>query len=327
MMDVSIIIVAWDVRTLVQDCLKSVYDETKDIDFEVIYVDNASEDGSVEMVREEFAEVKIIENDENKGFIIANNQAIEIASGRYVLLLNSDTIVLDNAIAKSVRFADAHCEAAVVGCRTLNSDGTLQRSAFMCPSLLNMFLSATYLYKCFPRSRFFGREMMTWCDFDDIREVEAVRGCFALVRKKALEQIGLMDDIYFVYGDDIDWCYRFKRAGWKVIFTPEPIIIHYSGQTTKRMFEKFLLQLYASKLVFMKKFRSRFVFPLACFLMALFFFLRVPYWCLMGILNNKERNQSLIHAKTYLRGGIYCLIGWRNLLMNKEAVKRKLRKM
>lgn len=165
---------------------------------------------------------------------------------------------------------------------------------------------------------------MTWYDFDDIREVEAVRGCFALVRKKALEQIGLMDDIYFVYGDDIDWCYRFRRAGWKVTFTPEPVIIHYLGQTTKQMYEEFLLQLHASKLIFMKKFRSRYVFPLACFLTALFFLSRVPYWLWVGILNKEERNQSLLPAKTYLRGGIYCLIGWRNLLMNKETIKGKL---
>ncbi|MCK5175854.1 MAG: glycosyltransferase family 2 protein, partial [Planctomycetes bacterium] len=207
-MDVSIIIVAWNVRKLVQDCLKSVYDQTEGIEFEVIYVDNASEDGSVEMVSAEFPEVKIIENQKNEGFIRANNQAIEVANGRYVLLLNSDTIVLDNAIAKTVKFADAHPEAAVVGCKVLNPDRSLQRNCFMYPSLLNMFLSATYLYKLFPKSRFFGRERMGWWDFGDTREVQTVCGCFSLVRKEAIDQVGLMDPTYFVYGDDPDWCYR-----------------------------------------------------------------------------------------------------------------------
>ena len=192
MLDVSIIVVAWNVRELLYNCLKSVYDQTKGIDFEVIYVDNASEDGSVEMVQKEFPEVKLIRNDKNEGFIRANNQGIEISSGRYVLLLNSDTIILDNAIAKVVEFADDNPKAAVVGCRILNADGTLQRSCFMYPSILNMCLSATYLYKISPQSKFFGREMMTWWDFSDLREVETIKGCFSLVRKKAIEQVGLM---------------------------------------------------------------------------------------------------------------------------------------
>jgi len=128
-------------------------------------------------------------------------------------VLNSDTIVLENAIAKTVRFADSHPDAAVVGCRVLNRDGTLQRSCFMHPSLANGFLSATYLYKMFPRNRFFGRQHMTWWDFDSAREVEAVCGCFSLVRMSAIAKVGVMDETYFVYGDDNDWCFRFRKAG------------------------------------------------------------------------------------------------------------------
>ena len=324
-MDVSIIIVAWNVRELLYNCIKSVYERTEGISFEVIYVDNASEDGSVEKVRQEFPEVKIIENEENKGFIIANNQGIEIAEGRYVLLLNSDTFVIDNAIAKTVEFADAHPEAAVVGCKTLNPDGSLQRSAFMSHSIFNMFLYATYLYKLFSKSKFFGREFMTWWDFDSVREVETVRGCFALLRKEAIEQVGLMDDIYFVYGDDIDWCHRFRQKGWKVLFVPEPKIIHYGGETTKKQLtEQFLFQLYGSKLIFMKKFRSRFSFPLACLLTSLFFLLRIPYWLWMGIVSKNERKESLNTAKIYFKGGIYCLFDWRRLLMNRTAVEGRL---
>ncbi|MBW2214930.1 MAG: glycosyltransferase family 2 protein, partial [Deltaproteobacteria bacterium] len=125
--DVSIIVVAWNVRDLVYDCLKSTYEQTRDVDFEVIYVDNASVDGSLEMVRNEFPEARTIANSENLGFIKANNQAIEVARGRYVLLLNSDTLVLDGAIQKTVAFADQHPDAAVVGCKVLNRDRTLQR--------------------------------------------------------------------------------------------------------------------------------------------------------------------------------------------------------
>lgn len=320
-MDVSIIIVAWNVRKLVQDCLKSVYDQTEGIEFEVIYVDNASEDGSVEMVSAEFPEVKIIENQKNEGFIRANNQAIEVANGRYVLLLNSDTIVLDNAIAKTVKFADAHPEAAVVGCKVLNPDRSLQRNCFMYPSLLNMFLSATYLYKLFPKSRFFGRERMGWWDFGDTREVQTVCGCFSLVRKEAIDQVGLMDPTYFVYGDDPDWCYRFKKSGWSVLFMPDAEIIHYGGQTTRKSSRDFNLQLCGSILIFIKKHRGSFQSYLARLLQAIFFLLRAPYWLIRGLMKSNERKQAFYRAGTYLLGAFYCLSTWENLLMNKEEVK------
>ena len=324
MVDVSVIIVAWNVRQLLHDCLKSVYQKTRDIDFEVIYVDNASQDGSVQMVKEQFAEVRIIENDKNEGFIKANNQGIEIAQGRYVLLLNSDTILLDNAVAKTVRFADANPDAAVFGCKVLNPDRTIQRTCFMYPSVLNMFLAATYLYKIFPKSRFFGREHMTWWGFDEAREVETICGCFSLVRKEAIDQVGPMDERYFVYGDDPDWCYRFKKAGWKVMFTPDGRIIHYGGQTTSQKARAFRLQLEGSKLIFMKLHRSKAAFPFACLMAALFFFLRVPYWLAVGLLRKKEGRKSIEHAVTYLIGSYYCLTNWKRLLMNKEVLKGRL---
>ena len=322
--DVSIIVVAWNVKKLVYDCLKSVYDQTEGIRFEVIYVDNGSEDGSVEMVKNEFPDVRIIENNDNKGFIKANNQAIEIAQGRYVLLLNSDTIVLENAIGKTVTFADTHPDAAVVGCKVLNPDRTLQNSCFMCPSILNLFLAATYLYKVFPRSRFFGRERMTWWDFNDVREVEAVSGCFSLVRRTALEQVGSMSEIYFFYGDDIDWCYRFKKAGWKVMFTPTAQIIHYGGQNTKQMARKFRWQLQGSKLIFMRLHKGRLTFPLACFLSALFFILRIPYWLVIYICYDDQRKLAIEKGGCYSRAAFYCMVSWKRLLMNRDAVEGKL---
>jgi len=164
--DVSIVIVNWNTREILRDCLRSVYENAGPVDLHVIVVDNASTDGSVEMVKSEFEKVQLIANSENRGFAAANNQGMAVATGRYVLLLNSDTVVLDGAIAKTVAFADVHPEAAVVGCRVLNPDRSLQRTCFMYPSVLNLLLAATYLNKLFPRSRFFGRERMTWWDRD-----------------------------------------------------------------------------------------------------------------------------------------------------------------
>ena len=216
--DVSTIIVNWNTCNITCDCLKSVFEQTKELSFEVIVVDNASSDGSVEMIRHDFPQVNLIENSENKGFAAANNQGMAIANGCYVLLLNSDTIILDNAISKTISFADAHPEAAVTGCRVLNPDRSLQPTCFMFPSILNMLFESSYLYKLFPRSKFFGRERMTWWDRSDVREVDVVTGCFMLVRREAIEQVGIMDERFFVYGEETDWCYRFKRASWKPHF-------------------------------------------------------------------------------------------------------------
>ena len=322
-MDVSIVIVGWNISDLLRSCLSSVFDQTKGIAFEVVYVDNASVDGSVDMVATTFPAVRIIRNGKNEGFIRASNQGIEASEGRYVLLLNSDTVILDNAIPKMVEFADAHPEAGAVGCKVFHPDGSLQRSCFMYPSILNMFLSTSYLYKLFPRSRFFGRGMMTWWDFNDVRQVQAVCGCCSLVRREAIKQVGLMDETYFFYGDESDWCYRFEKNGWKNMFMPGAKIIHYGGATTKRMPDTFKLQLFGSYLIFMRVHRSKPAFTCARLLAALFFFARVPYWSLVALCNKRERQASIRTAAAYLAGAGHCLNDWKSLLMNKDTVKRK----
>ncbi len=319
-MDVSIIVVAWNVREFVHNCLKSVYEQTTGIDFEVIYVDNASHDGSIEMVRKDFPFATVIENEENKGFIKANNQAIKIAKGRWVLLLNSDTVILDNAIAKTVQFADDHPEAAVVGCKTFYPDGALQRNCFMYPALVNMLLSAFFLNKLFPRNKFFGRERMAWWDLDDVREVEVVCGCYALVRSEAIDQVGMMEERLFMYGDDPDWCFRFKKAGWKTLFTPDAEIIHWGGQSTKGMAREFRWQQLGSVLIFFRLHRCRLSFFIACILTALSLTLRAPYWLCVGLLSKKNRAKAMYTAGTYFIGAWHCLTNWRKLLMDEVSI-------
>lgn len=319
-LDVSVIIVNWNTQEILRDCLKSVYEETRDISFEVVVVDNASSDGSVEMVQEKFPQVILIENTENRGFAAANNQGMCVARGRYVLLLNSDTIVLDGAIQKTIAFADQHTEAAVVGCKTFYPDGALQRNCFMYPALVNMLLSAFFLNKLFPRNKFFGRERMAWWDLDDVREVEVVCGCYALVRSEAIDQVGMMEERLFMYGDDPDWCFRFKKAGWKTLFTPDAEIIHWGGQSTKGMAREFRWQQLGSVLIFFRLHRSRLSFYLACFLMSLSLTLRVPYWLCVGLLSNKNRTKAMYTAGTYFIGAWHCLTNWRKLLMKEVSI-------
>ena len=299
-MDVSVVIVNWNTCNALKNCLLSVFEHQSALKLEVIVVDNASQDNSVAMVKSDFPNVLLIVNSENKGFAAANNQGIAVAKGRYVLLLNSDTIILNNAVAKTVCFADSQPEAAVVGCRILNPDRSLQPSCFMFPSVLNMLLSAFYLYKLFPRNRFFGRERMSWWKRNDVREVDVVTGCFMLVRHQAIKQVGAMDERFFVYGEETDLCYRFKKIGWKIMFTPSAEIIHLSGQSTKQMAPQMTLQLRASILQFIKKHRSRLEYSLACALVWLFFALRTPLWFAKFAIKHTDDCKSRL--KTYLAG-------------------------
>jgi len=257
------------------------------------------------MVKREFPNVTVLANSENLGFAAANNQGIKKAKGRYILLLNSDTIILNNAIQRTVAFADAHPEAAVVGCRVLNPDKTLQPTCFMFPSLLNMLLSTTYLYKLFPKSKFFGRERMTWWDRNDTREVDVVTGCFMLVRREAIEKAGLLDERFFMYGEETDWCFRFKQAGWKIMFTPEAEIIHLGGASSRKNASVMSLQLRGSILQFIRKHRGWLHYTLACILVWLFFAIRVPAWFLKYIINRRD------HCKQRIR--IYTTGMWRLL--------------
>lgn len=301
-MDVSIIVVNWNTEELLRECLTSIYEKASDVDFEIIVVDNASTDGSAEMVEKEFPRVVLIENSENKGFAAANNQGIKIAKGRYILLLNSDTLVLDETIDKVVSFTDNNPDAAVVGCRVLNPNKTLQLTCFMFPSILNMFLSSSYLYKLFPRSKFFGREQMTWWARNDIREVDVVTGCFMLVRHEVVEQVGLMDEQFFMYGEETDWCYRFKKAGWKVMFAPVCETIHLGGQSTAQKSREMIVELRLSILKFIKKHHNWFKYKIACFLVNIFFLVRIPIWVCVALLSAKRRRRALNRVKAYTIG-------------------------
>lgn len=316
-LDVSVIIVNWNTKGLLQNCIESVYQQAGDIQYEIIVVDNASSDGSAEMVTTNFGQATLIRNAQNRGFAAANNQGLAVAKGRYVLLLNSDTVVLDGAIAKTVSFADNNPEVAVVGCRVLNADRTLQPTCFMFPSLLNLILSSTYLYKLWPGSRFWGRERMSWWDRKDVREVDVVTGCFMLVRREAFAQVGLMDERFFVYGEETDWCYRFKRAGWKVMFAPVAEIVHFGGGSSRRDKTKMRLQLSGSILLFLRKHKGRPTYAAGCLLTAVFFALRIPYWLVRAVIYKNQRMSSWRTVCTYTTGFCAALLGCRALCIRK----------
>ena len=255
-MDVSVIIVNYNTKGALKDCLVSVFEQTRGIEFEVIVVDNASSDGSVEMVAGEFPQVRLVASRENLGFAGGNNRGMEVAGGKYYLLLNPDTIVRAGAIEKAFGFAERTGDAGVVGCRIWSSDGTLQETTAIFPRFGQIVLSATGLPALFPKSRIFGRGMMTWWDHNDTREVETVAGCFMLVRRAAVDGVGRMDTRYFMYAEEMDWCYRFKKAGWKTYYCHEAQIVHLIGQSSKSSTRDMDLERRRSLLAFFKKHRG-----------------------------------------------------------------------
>jgi GT2 family glycosyltransferase len=254
-MDVSIIIVNWNTRDLLRGCLHSIYQQTRESTFEIFVVDNASHDGSAEMVRSEFPTVRIIANTRNYGFAAANNLGIRQALGRYILLLNPDTIILDGAIDHCVRYADAHVDVGVVGCQVLEDGNRIQRTGFSFPSPANLFLTLSGLSRAFPRSRLFGRPELGWWKRDSEQDLDVISGMFMLVRRKAFEKVGLLDEAFFVYSEEADWCYRFSRAGWRRVFTPSARIIHLDGgsKSTSQVSIKMFVQMQKSSMIYFRK--------------------------------------------------------------------------
>src|SRR5262245_9655268 len=253
MLDLSIIIVSWNTRDLLAKCLQAVQSTVKKIAYEIIVVDNNSDDGSQDMVRTQFPAVKLIDNADNRGFAKANNQGIQISDARYILLLNSDAFVRENTIDRIVAFMDEHPEAGMAGCKLLYEDGRLQPSCATFPTLATEFYIAAGLDKLFPKSQIFGKYLMTDWDYGDTREVDVIMGAFMLARKTAIDQVGLMDEAFFMYSEEVDWCYRFKAAGWKIYFTPEVECIHIWGGSSRAVKVETLIRLYRARVQFFRK--------------------------------------------------------------------------
>lgn len=296
MLDLSIVIVSWNTKDILRDCLLSVYEQTKDISFEVIVVDNDSQDDSADMVAEEFPQTVLIRHPENAGFAAGNNIGFKVTKGRYVLLLNSDTIVLDNALKKTLTYADTKPDYGVISCKVLNDDKSLQPNCFMYPSLLNSLFFVTGLYKLFPRSRLFGRQHMTWWDYNNAREVQVIKGCFMLVRKEALDQVGPMDERFFMYSEEVDWCYRFSHKNWKLGFYPDAEIIHLGGISAAKLGGDRALIKDKSTRRFLKKHRSLPTYYITLFFMFVFYCTRLP-GAFLFYLSTKEKDKKQRYKK------------------------------
>jgi hypothetical protein len=248
-MKLSLVIVNWNTSKLLEKCLASIFSNPPGQEFEVWVVDNDSTDQSVPMVRETFPQVNLIVNDKNLGFSGANNQAIRWCTGEYVLLLNPDTEVCSDALDILVDYMESHPEAGGAGAKILNPDGTLQISCYPEPTL------SRELWRLFQldRVRHYGTYDVTAWDPDQSRVVDVIQGACLILRSRALEEVGLLDEDYFMYTEEVDLCFRLRKARWQLIWVPKANVVHYGGQATQQVATEMFLELYRSKILYFYK--------------------------------------------------------------------------
>jgi len=254
----SIIIVNYNVKHFLEQSLYSVFNASKGIETEVFVVDNNSVDGSARMIRDKFPDVKLIENKENTGFSKANNQAIKLSTGEYILLLNPDTVVEDTTFSKIIHFMDQHPEAGGLGVKMVNGAGRfLPESKRSIPTPLVAFYKIFGLSTLFSSSKIFGKYHVGYLDKDKIHEIEILSGAFMFLRKTALDKVGMLDESFFMYGEDIDLSYRLLKGGYKNFYFPETRIIHYKGASTRKRSVNYVLLFYRAMILFAQKHFSK----------------------------------------------------------------------
>ena len=277
-MKLTVIIVNYNVQHFLEQCLLSVRKAMQHINGEIYVVDNNSVDGSVEMLKDKFPEVLLIENKKNTGFSFANNQAIKLAKGDYVLLLNPDTVVEEDTFEKVIAFMDQHPQAGGLGVKMLDGKGNfLPESKRGLPTPSVAFFKIFGLSKLFPKSKLFGKYHLGYLDKDQTHEVEILSGAFMLMRKSALDKVGVLDETFFMYGEDIDLSYRLILGGYKNYYFPETRIIHYKGESTKKSSVNYVFVFYKAMVIFAEKHFSQ---------------------------NNAKLFSFLINFAIYLRAGI-----------------------
>ena len=257
-MDISVVIVGWNAKHYLELCLESLAAAPPRRSMEVIVVDNASADGSAEMIEARFPHVKIIRSSENLGFSKGNNVGIRECQGRYIALVNPDVVVFEGCLDALADFLDENPKVGNVGPRVFNPDMTQQSTCRRSPTLWNNFCSASGLASAFKNSKLFAGEHMFYFSHDRTLPVEVLVGCFSMIRREAFNDVGLLDENLFMYGDDVDWCRRCWQAGWQVVFFPGARAIHDHGKITAPYPVRFAVAQQKSVLHYWKKHHSFF---------------------------------------------------------------------
>lgn len=308
-MDLSIIIVNYNTCDLLRRCLLSLQGRQthsmlkQGLPFcglqEIIVIDNGSTDGSSEMVVEEFPQVHLIRNSQNLGYARANNQGLQLAQGDYLLLLNSDTEVEAQSLDFLVEFLRKKPEAGAVGGQLVLPSGQIQPSCSTDITLLTVFFEQFLLDKAFPRSRFFGRHFYTWWNYQEPRSVEVLSGACLMIRRETLRQVGLLDEAYFMYCEDADWCRRARQAGWELWYVPQARILHHHGASSEGNREAMIVEYNRSRLIYFRKFESLRQARWVKGMMLGGALLRLLIWSFQGLFSPKARQQQQMWYRVF----------------------------
>lgn len=323
---VSIVIVTWNCKKFLQECLDSLAEQRRSPQTEIIVVDNASVDGSPELVRDSYPEVTLIRSSENLGFTKGNNVGIRKSSGEYVLLINPDVHVLDGCINKMLDYMEKNPRIGLLGPRMLGADGKSDRSYMGAPTLWNLLCRALALDALFPKSKLFGGFLMFYFDRSQTAEVDILNGWFWVTRREALDEVGLLDENLFMYGDDLDWSKRFRDAGWKVVYFPEAEAIHYGGGTTARAPVRFSVEMQKANFQYWKKNYGKISQLAYRSIIGLHQLTRMIAYSLLFL--NPMTNREDARAK--LRRSLACFqwaIGYRGSMQTQSAIRPETRSL
>lgn len=300
-MKLSIVIVSWNVKENLLNCLRSIEENRPCSEFEIIVVDNASSDGTVDAIKHNFPEVTVIANNGNRGFAAANNQGLAVSQGEYVLLLNPDTIMHPNSLDVLIKFMDDNKDVGACGPKLLNDDGTIQHSVRRFPT----FRGALYKHRALKFLRIFRSEYKKWLmedfKYDKQIEVDQPMGAALMIRQSVIDQVGNMDERFFMYYEEVDLCYRIKRAGWHIVFIPEAVITHLGERSARWIPVKKRIMGLTSLLHYFRKHRSKFATGIFCCILKPVFLLQqirniavspVTYIFATIALNKRKREKS-----------------------------------
>lgn len=303
MVDLSVVIVNWNAKDFLLDCIQTIVDQTLQYSFEVIVVDNASSDGSAEAVRKRFPSVQIICNESNVGFAKANNIGIKRSTGGYICLVNSDIKLVHGCLDMMCDYMRKHPEVGLLGPQILNKDLSIQHSCSELPSLRSTLMHALALDKLFPRLRFFRTRFMNDFDYRSPRNVEVLSGCLLMARRDALEVVGLLDERFFFYKEDVDWSKRFNDAHWQVMFYPEPKAIHFGGGSSSLAPTRFRIEMERANLKYWQKHHSWLAQKLMIAFGLIHYWLRISGWSVTYLLKSGDK----VTAKDMIKKNIACL--------------------
>jgi GT2 family glycosyltransferase len=257
MTELSIIVATWNARKRVQECLTSLTHQELESSQEIIVIDNASTDGTRDLIRKQFPQVTLVHNDRNLGFAKANNIGIRLAKGKYLCLINSDVNVPTGCFVKMLRYMEENPSIGILGPKMLGTDGKVCRSCMRIPTLWNSVCRALALDSVFKRSQIFGGFLMNDFRHNRIKDVNILNGWFWMIRREAINGVGPLDERFFMYGEDLDWCRRFHQAGWRVVFYSEAEAVHYGGASSANAPIQFLIEMERANLQYWEKYHGQ----------------------------------------------------------------------